>query len=315
MGCGTLATPPLATPGPVTVLLLLLTGCMTTWTHQGVEPGALVLPPVVETLAVIDRTGDPQGQPVVVGFSGAALARGTIALAPAPAVASALAGDAAAILTAPVGPASALAACARTGSQALVTAHSVWPDPFWNFERKDDGTWMAHHNARLRVGFRVWDCAGRRLHDVEMHGWQTVSAEGADRPGARSAVPPERIESAGRAAAAEAGRALADALVPVLVQRSRPLFSRGPLRPGVRALMTGDLAAAHGVFRAASTTLDSRRRARALHDLAVVAEAAGDLEAALDHVTDALVLDPHPATVALRTSLMRRAVIEQEALR
>ncbi|MEC8423963.1 MAG: hypothetical protein VX000_09310, partial [Myxococcota bacterium] len=211
--------------------------------------------------------------------------------------------------------ASALAACARTGSQALVTAHSIRPDPFWNFERRDDGTWMAHHNARLRVGFRVWDCAGRRLHDVEMHGWHTVSAEGVDRPAARLAVPPDRIAAAGRAAAADAGRALADELVPVAVQRSRPLFSRGPLRPGVRALTTGDLAAAHGVFRAAAATLDPRRRARALHDLAVVAEASGDLEAALDHVTDALVLDPHPATVALRTSLMRRAVIEQGAPR
>ena len=89
------------------------------------------------------------------------------------------------------------------------------------------------------------------------------------------------------------------------------MFRGGGLSPGVRALQAGDLVGAHAAFRGASATLDPRRRARALHDLAVVAEASGELEDALDHVTEALALDPHPATLALRASLMRRALIER----
>jgi hypothetical protein len=297
------------------VFLLLLTGCITTWSHQGLAPGELRLPADVHRVAVVDRTGGGAAAAAVVGFSGAALQRGGLELAPTEVVDAALAGDASAVLTAPVGPASALAACARTGAQALVMAHRVTPDPFWNFEKQDGGAWMAHYNARARVGFRVWDCAGRRLHDVQPDGWHTVSAEGAGRSEARAAVPADRVEAADRAAVAEAGRSLAEQLVPTPVERRRPVFASGGLRPGLKALQAGDLAGAHAVFRAESATLHARRRARALHDLAVVAEAEGELDDALDHVTDALLLDPHPATLALRASLMRRAVIERRPAR
>lgn len=307
------AHPRPATPDPRLVFLLLLIGCITTWSHQGLAPGELQLPAGVRRIAVVDRTSGGVAAPAVMGFSGAALHRGGVELAPVEVVASALAGDAAAVLTAPVGPASALAMCARTDAQGLVMAHSVTPDPFWNFEKQGGGGWLAHYNARARVGFRVWDCAGRRLHDLEQDGWHTVSAEGADRSEARAAVSADRVAAADQAAVAEAGRTLADALVPTPMERQRPVFVGGGLRPGVKHLQVGDLAAAHAVFRAESATLHARRRARALHDLAVVAEAEGELDDALDHVTDALLLDPHPATLALRASLMRRAVIERRA--
>ena len=290
------------------MLLLLLTGCMTTWTHPGVEPGPLALPSAVDRLVVIDRTAGGTGTDAVVGFSGVALERGGVSLASAEVVAAALAGDAAALLKAPVGPESALAGCARTDADALVTAWRVEPDPFWNFE-KEDGAWSAHYNARARVAFRVWDCAGRRLHDVVVGGWHTTSATGEDRPSARSAVTRERMSAADRAAVADAGRKFASQVVPAAVMRRRPVFHRGGLRPGVTALQEGRLEDAHGIFLAEATTLDPRRRARALHDLAVVSEALGDLEAALDQVTEAVVLDAHPATLALRASLMRRAVM------
>jgi hypothetical protein len=297
------------------LFLLLLTGCITTWSHVGTAPGALPLPDAVQRVAVVDRSAEQAAELAAVGFQGAALALGGLELVPPDVVAAALAGDAAALRTAPVGPASALAGCARTGAQALVTAWRVRPDPFWNFEKQGDGRWLAHYNARAEVAWRVWDCAGRRLHDVELDGWHTVSAEGADRKAARAAVPVERIEAADRAAVAEAGRSLAEQLVPTRVTRQRPVFRTRGLGPGVRALRSGELDAAGAVFGAEAATLDPRRRARALHDLAVVAEAQGDLEAALDHVSDALVLDPHPATLALRASLMRRAVMERWAPR
>ena len=295
------------------LLVFALAGCLTTWTHAGLEPAELPLPPGVQRVAVVDRTQAGEGEPAVAGFSGAALERGGLVLVDADTVAAALEGDAAALRTGPVGPESALAACARTGAQALVTAWRVEPDPFWNFERVGPGSWVANYNARSGVSFRVWDCAGRRLHDLTMEGWHTVSATGGDRPAARSAVPPVRRSDADRAAVAEAGRALAERLVPRPVTRTRPLFQRGPLRAGVGALRAGRLEDAATIFASEAATLDPRRRARALHDLAVVAEALGELDVALEHVAEALVLDPHPATLALRASLMRRLVVERPA--
>jgi len=295
------------------LLVIALTGCLTTWTHPGLEPAELLLPPDLERVAVFDRTPAGEGEPAVTGFSGVALERGGLALVDADTVAAALEGDAAALRTAPVGPASALAGCARTGAQALVTAWRVEPDPFWNFERVGPDSWVANYNARSGVSFRVWDCAGRRLHDLTVEGWHTVSAVGTDRSAARSAVSSERRGDADRASVAEAGRALAARLVPRPVTRRRPVFQHGPLRAGVRALRAGRLETAAAIFASEAETLDPGRRARALHDLAVVAEALGDLEVALDHVAEALVLDAHPATLALRASLVRRLMVERPA--
>ncbi len=273
-------------------------------------PGELELPAGMRTLAVVDRTGTEDGAAAVTGFSGFVLAEGGLTLATAEAVAAALAGDAAAVLTEPVGPASALAMCARAGVDGMVTAHRVARDPFWNFEKAEAG-WVGNYNARARVGWRVWDCAGHRLLDVESEGWFTRTAEGASRPEARAAIGEAAQASADRGAVARAGEDLAKRLLPKEQLVMRTVFRSGGLRAGVRALEAGDLDAAERHFEGAAATLDPKRRARALHDLAVLTEARGDLDRAIRYAGDALAADFHPATVALRASLMRRAAMER----
>lgn len=293
------------------VLPVLLAGCAHSWVYATDVPGELSLPQGMDRVAVVDRTDTEAGRAAVTGFSGAVLADGGFGLAGADAVAAALAGDAASVLTEPVGPASALAMCARAGVDGMVTVHTVEADPFWNFERTDSGAWIGNYNARARAGWRVWDCAGRRVLDVETEGWFTRSAEGADRPAARAAIAADAVASADVGAAARSGEDLAEKLLPTEHLVMRTVFVGGGLRPGVRALEAGDLAAAEDHFTRATATLDPRRRARALHDLAVLTEAQGDVERALRYAADALSADFHPATVALRASLMRRAALER----
>jgi hypothetical protein len=287
---------------PLALLSLSLPGCKATWTRTQVHPGELALPSTVRTVAVVDRSGASLGGAVVAAFM-ETLDSAASELRPAPpdAVATALAGDAAAVRTAPVGPASALALCVRAPADAIVTLHGLESAPHWNFEREGD-LWNAWYNARATASWRVWDCAGLRVHDVSTQATWAHTAVGADRPAARAAVPDSG--GADREAAKQAGRLFAARLAPEAVQLTRHLFRDHGLAPGVRALRAGDLDGAAGFFRDASTTLDAVRRARALHDLAVVVEAQGDVERALEHVADALVMDPHPATVKLRAALV-----------
>jgi hypothetical protein len=297
-----LFTAALRTAVAVASLTISLPGCMATWTRTQLRPGALALPATVNVVAVVDRSHGDLGGAVVAAFTDSLNAAGADLRAASPdAVAAALAGDAAAVLTAPVGPASALALCVRTPADAIVTLHGLKSAPFWNFERAGDG-WNGWYNARATASWRVWDCAGRRVHDVSTQATRAHTASGADRPAARAAV--SDTAGADRAAAEEAGRLFAARVAPETVVLSRALFRGHGLGPGVRALKAGDLEGAARVFRDEATTVDAVRRARALHDLAVVVEAQGDVEAALEHVADALVMDPHPATLMLRAALV-----------
>jgi hypothetical protein len=147
--------------------------------------------------------------------------------------------------------------------------------------------YIARRETTVVTAWQVYDARGHALDRVrEIRVGSVLDAEGETWEEAVAGLPDGR--SVVRGLALDAARDYGARIAPHWIQVERPLHRGGPdLEAGVQAAQAGDHALARERWLRAAADTDLEIAGRALHNLAVLAEAEGALGEALEHARQA----------------------------
>ncbi|MFH1467480.1 MAG: DUF6340 family protein [Pseudomonadota bacterium] len=316
---------------PLLIALALAVGCRGHVTINFLQPARVTINPEIQVLAPLDRARE--------GLSGQSLDTLVEILAASeryrviepPAADRAFAAHPA-MVGLPVGREVARGVCDDTGAQGLVVLESWHAEPSWSEVQKDvEHTFTEEYTeggevktrevkeqytvfvATLHLNtpafFSTYDCNGRILDSFEAISHQEVSAEGPTPAEARAAI---RDQNALHfAAAREVAERYAHRIAPLPSSVERAFYKGGALREGALSAAAGDWEKASERWQAAAKATEGKARGKALWDLAVAAEAAGDLSTALDFAERADTLLRSGASARYLAALKKRAKQQQ----
>jgi tetratricopeptide (TPR) repeat protein len=294
------------------------------------QPADIALPAEMQILAPVERTMDRRAEAAMSAFVDALAASPRVGVTD-PAVAQAALGRHGGQVGVALTAESLAAICKDARATGVVALEAFDASEAWDLKWTDEArTETVEHrvpgsdqvkteqvtrtvrvwDARVKVGvetnWRVYDCAGKVVDSLGFTSYEEASACGDTEGDARSAIgPTDRMREA---AAEEAGVGYARHIAPFEVDARRPYYMRGDstLKQASKALLREDWGRARAQWEKAAASERDKVRGRALFNLALAAEQAGDLDAALDAVKKADKLLDNKKTEAYLDLLKKR---------
>lgn len=285
---------------------LVLIGCMGHARIVYLQPAEIALPPVVETLAPVDRIGTPTSDLALQEFTD------TLALSPRVKVV-----DRRVAQQAYAGSPSMVGAeipldtlkeiCSKTKATGVVALETLQNGEAWGLDRHpevrketvtvtDPATgaaktsevsrtvevFRATVNVNVTTLWRTYDCAGQMLDRFDVGGAEAASGEGDSESAARGNVPP--IPDLMNRAARQAGASYARRIAPYQVEADRLYYKGGSkeIKAGRKAVEVNDWTQAQTQWETASSSSKDKVKGKAFYNLAVAAEQAGQIKKAIE---------------------------------
>ncbi len=312
----------------------LLGACRGHVTLDFVKPANVTINPQVQVLAPIDRAG--------AHLSGEALAEVVHQLQDTdrfqlvePAAAAVAFAQQPGLAGMPVHPDTAKGVCALTGAQGLLVLETMQPDPSWSDSSKhvehirtegytEDGEdkvreireeydlSVATLTLEYTAFWSTYDCNAKVLDAFEFLVVHKAVGEGDTPAQARAAISDQNALH--YTAARDIARRYARRISPsgATVQRSYYRSGSGAIRSGAKAVASGDWERAQKHLTLAVEEAEGKTKGKALYDLALAAEAQGDLPAALGYAERADTLLANNATARYVRQLQKRAQQEKK---
>jgi hypothetical protein len=310
---------------------LLLAGCRGHVTLHFLQPARVTIQPEIEVLAPVDRAREGLSAQSMEALVDLLAASERYRVIEPPAAEMAFAAHPS-LVGAPVAAETAQGVCEATGAQGLVVLESWGAEPSWTEAQKDvehirteeytEGgetkkrevkerytVFVATLHLHAAAFWSTYDCHGRILDSFEVISEQETSAEGPTPGEARAAIHDQNALHF--AAAEEVAERYAHRVAPLPTSVVRPFYQSGALRDGAEAAAAGDWQLASARWQQAAEATEGKARGKALYDLAVAAEAAGDLPAALDFARRADALLRSGASTRYVAALQKRAKQQQ----
>ncbi len=298
---------------------ILLSGCMSTLNIRALKPSDVMLPENVQKIAVVNRfipgsksnqtlniiEGIATGEGIFTDREGAENAVNGLLqqLKQSPRYevvqpAAELKGNGLGVFP-PLLPAEEVRAiCDKVGAQALATLEAFDSDNIYHDEienRKSttkEGVAIVtiiHHaklDTRVTIGFRIYDAKTNSLYD-EFKGEQRMGwdKEGPTVEAARALLPPNRqaIKDVGFIA----GTQYAIRIAPSWINIARQYYPKGndDMKNAAIRMRAGKWDAAAEIYKLLTVANDKKIAGKAAYNMAVIAEAQGKLDIALDWAT------------------------------
>ncbi len=315
-------------------LLTALVGCKGRVSIEYLKPARVTIAPQVQILAPVDRAAANLSAESLHGLVQQLASSPRFQLVD-PEQARVAYSRQSSLVGAPLSQGAAEGICEFTGAQGIVTVEAVRAEPSWSDSSKqvenirteeytEDGETRVREVreeyqlavATLTLDYHslwtTYDCLGRILDAHELASVQVAVGEGATPALARAAI----SDQGGLhfAAAEDVAQRYARRISPSHTQVNRSYYRGGSssIRAGVQGLAAGDWERAREHWTLAADESQGKTRGKALYNLAVAAEALGELSTALERAEAADQLLDSGASAQYVADLQQRIAREKK---